>query len=64
MRLREIFEDVTGPGVTTAPFLKDGPLKVSKHFTQRLKERELDLKTVARFISKAIKKNKAEIGGG
>ena len=61
MRIREIFEDVTGPGVTSAPFLKDGPLKVSKHFTQRLKERGLDLKTVARFISKAIKKNKAEI---
>jgi len=61
MRLREIFEDVTGPGVTTAPFLKDGPLKVSKHFTQRLRERGLDLKTVARFISRAIKKNKAEI---
>ena len=61
MKLLELLEDVTGPGVTTAPFLKDGPLKVSKHFTQRLRERGLDLKTVARFISRAIKKNKAEI---
>ena len=61
MRLREIFEDVTGPGVTTAPFLKDGPLKVAKHFVDRLRQRDLDLKTVSRFISRAIKKNKAEI---
>lgn len=63
MKLREFFEDVTGPGVTTAPFLKDGPLKVSKHFTQRLKEHGLDLKKVAQFISRVIKRNKAQIEG-
>lgn len=61
MKLRELLEDVTGPGVTTAPFLKDGPLKVAKHFVDRLRQRDLDLKTVSRFISRAIKKNKAEI---
>ena len=57
----KFFEDVTGPGVVSAPFLKDGPLKVAKHFVDRLGERDLDLKTVSRFISKGIKKNKAEI---
>lgn len=61
MRLREVFEDVQGPGVTSAPFLKDGPLKVTKHFMARLQDRKMDLKTVSRFISKAVKKNKAAI---
>ncbi len=61
MKLRELLEDVTGPGVVSAPFLKDGPLKVAKHFVDRLRDRDLDLKTVSRFISKGIKKNKAEI---